>query len=85
MAKVTPNDAGVEMVYEALFDHESGMGGMMGDGVTTVTFYKGDMAAGTAYLKDRLPGDCFVAAANPWWGGASSNPALKALGFKFLS
>ena len=58
MAKVTPNDAGVEMVYEALFDHESGMGGMMGNGVTTVTFYKGDMAAGTAYLKDRLAGDC---------------------------
>ena len=75
MTKVTPaddnnnnnNNAGegeaVEMVDEPLFDHESGLGGMMGDGVTTVTFYEGDMAAGVAYLRDRL---AVVAAANPW-------------------
>jgi hypothetical protein len=48
---------------EPLLDWESSLGGMLGEGVTTVTFYRGDLHAASACLKERLGQ---VAAANPW-------------------
>ena len=46
-----------------LLEFESGMAGLMGEGITTVTFYSGDPQAAIAFLKERL---VQVAAANPW-------------------
>lgn len=50
-------------IDEPLLDYESGLGGMMGEGITTVTFFRGDHGAAATFLRERL---AVVAAANPW-------------------
>ena len=61
MAKVAPQASETEDCILSAF--ESGMGGMLGEGITTVTFFNGDVKAAAEYLKQRL---ALVAAANPW-------------------
>lgn len=41
----------------------NGFGGMLGEGITTVSFFSGDLDAAAIFLKERLE---LVAAANPW-------------------
>ena len=41
-------------------------GGLLGEGITTVSFFSGDRQAAAVFLKDRL---AQVAAANPWMVG----------------
>ena len=48
---------------EPLLTYESSLGAMMGEGITTVTFFTGDLATATAFLRERL---AIVSAANPW-------------------
>ena len=61
MSKVAPDTSNTTDV--PLLKFESGMFGLMGEGITTITFCKGDATAGAAFLKDRLTE---VAASNPW-------------------
>ena len=61
MAKVAPEDSDTTDV--PLLKFESGMFGLMGESITTITFCKGDATTGAAFLKDRLKE---VAASNPW-------------------
>ena len=60
MAKVAPDDA--EEVTLSAFE-SNGFGGLLGEGITTVTFFKGDPQQATTFLKERL---AQVAQANPW-------------------
>jgi hypothetical protein len=64
-SKVAPLEPAAEggTFDEPLLDYESSLAGMLGEGITTVTFYEGDFSAGCAFLKERL---AVVAAANPW-------------------
>ena len=52
MAKVAPEASETEDCILSAF--ESGMGGMLGEGITTVTFFNGDVKAAAEYLKQRL-------------------------------
>ena len=62
-AKVAP-DVGSTTTDVTLSAFESsGFGGLLGEGITTVSFFKGDLSAAATFLKERL---ALVAVANPW-------------------
>ena len=67
VAPITPAEEEASPTFdEPLLKMESGLIGMMGEGITTVTFFKGEMQTAAAFLKGRLAA---VAEANPWiWG-----------------
>lgn len=60
-SNVAPEPQGTTAV--PLLKFESGMFGLMGEGITTITFFSGDCAKGVDFLKERLR---VVAKANPW-------------------
>jgi len=60
---VSPEPGKTEVI---LSEFESSFGGLLADGITTVTFFKGDLQNAATFLRERL---AKVAAANPWMLG----------------
>ena len=56
-----PPEGTTEVVLSAF--ESNGFGGLLGEGITTVTFFKGDLQNAASFLRERL---AQVAAANPW-------------------
>ena len=59
--QVAPGDDSTAEVVLSEFESNS-FGGLLGEGITTVSFFSGDRQAAAVFLKDRL---AQVAAANP--------------------